>query len=364
MRESNPFVTTRYVALTGAWVAVLLAPTISGRFVAAKTPATAAPTITGMAPRLTTPGSTVAISGTDLMPKGYEVELEFVRKYKSGGTFQGKVPVTGKETTLTFLAPENVRGDSLVLRFLKVSNSAPDLPQTRILIPGTLAVIERPVLLFPSLLPAGQVFHVNSQDHVVFRSGTSEIRGHHLLRPVVSDGTSSFGTTNTTVAFASTAITVASTRYDRNVVYPNGWYGADILTVTIPDLGSHGTAGALTVTTHGGNASYNAVYVEPPTVTQLDEVNDGTKLRRVLPGQPLYLGQEYQISGLALALQIGGSMVDQGRVAVDGINQEILQSSPSQIRFRLQYSTSPSSQVTIATRFGGASVGAFPVQAR
>jgi hypothetical protein len=75
----------------------------------------------------------------------------------------------------------------------------------------------------------------------------------------------------------------------------------------------------------------------------------------------MYLGQEYQISGSALVLKVDGSMVDQGRVAVDGIVQQVLQSSPTQIRFRLQYSVSPSSQVTVATRFGGASVGAFPI---
>jgi hypothetical protein len=296
------------------------------------------------------------------MPNGYQVEVEFVRKYNGGPQSILRLPVTGKETAVNFPAPDNVSGDSIVLRFRKVITSVPDLPA--ILIPGTLAVIQRPVLLYPTLMPPGQTIAVNSQDRVFVRSGSFEIRGHHLLRPVVSDGSSTFGTTITNVAFANTPITVVSSRYDRDAEHLPGWHGDDILTVTMPDLGSHGTTGALTVTTHGGSASYvGAVYVEPPNVTQIDEVtgNGGTKLRRVLPGQPMYLGQEYQISGSALVLKVDGSMVDQGRVAVDGIVQQVLQSSPTQIRFRLQYSVSPSSQVTVATRFGGASVGAFPI---
>ena len=361
MSEPGPTAGMRHAAAIIALTTALLAPTLGNRPVNGKAPAIlrVAPAFSAMVPRLTTPGATVTISGSDLLPKGYRVEMEFVRRYlQSGEASTFRVPVTGNASSVTFAAPANIRGDSVVLKFTQLTDAAAPLPQTAIRIPGTLAVVQP-----PELLPPAQTITVNGQARARLTTGSFQIRGRHLLRPVVSDGRSNFGATLTTAAFSTTAIAIASATYDANATLPDGSKGVDVLVLTVPDLGFSGRTAALAINTHGGTASHaGAVYVEAPGVSQLSEFISPGNLRPVSSGQPIFRGREYAVSGNSLNLVVDGVTLDNGRVRIAGVDQPIVNSTSGQLRFTVQTSVSNTAhQVTASTNLGSVQVGAYPI---
>ena len=317
-----------------------------------------APTITAVTPRVTPPGSLVKIAGTDLLPTGYTVELEYTRKYHNPITQSAlaRIPVGGTSTLLQFGAPVDMRADGLVLRYTLTAATKGQPATMAIPVPGTVAVVQP-----PSLFPLAQTITVSGQARPRFSTGSLTIMGRHLVTSVASGPSNAAIPTisPTRVTFLGSTLQITQTAYDPSVTMPDGIRGVDILTVTVPDVGFSGLSGDVSVTAHAGSASLTgAVYIEPPRITRLVEII-GTTIR-TLSGQSLFRGREYRLEGESFNTIVSGITLETGTVTVAGTAQQAQPDGSNATRFALQ-TPSTSGGIAISTLGGAATFGSFQI---
>jgi len=300
----------------------------------AAVPSAADPAPSGMSPAVANVGQAVTVSGTGLSKTGYNVTVEFKKKYRSAGEalVASITPTSATASAVTFPAPSNAVPNSFLLRYklapsttASTSSSGSTLTLSSTLkptnltvkpnlnlaslqnpghaIPGELHVRETPVI---SSVNTGLYITSENQTARFFAPGagaTYEIRGRNLVPP--PGGTTTFKIGTTTYSQPSPA------RYDTTSL------GRDILTVQIPEPPAS-FRGAAVVTTPGGTCSEpDWVVVRRPRVTAVELLNgNGTVAGPA--GGILQRGRRYQLRGTEFAFPAAAPFEQTSSATVGG----------------------------------------------
>ncbi len=83
------------------------------------------PVVSGVSPAVASPGQTITLTGTNLERVGYIAELQYTKKYTAAGESPtGIVDASSASATqLTFVAPSNVKPQSLALRYRRATKA-------------------------------------------------------------------------------------------------------------------------------------------------------------------------------------------------------------------------------------------------
>jgi hypothetical protein len=267
------------------------------------TPKTYHPTITSLSTRTPTPGQTLTINGSDLLPPTWTATLQYHDKY--GGNFH-ELALSGSNSALTFIVPSNVRPDSIAIQYRNASNidaASNPIPQNeqRPFVP-IIQVQQRPKIDTASLL---SVTSQSSPFHVL-APGPRTVKGQFFLKPPVFSVNLQGGTTggvipsptltstttideSPTVTVAGSSISVTDPRY-----IPTS---RDEATITVPTTFPHNATGFLKFATPAGVDSTLVTVAQPPQTAKLFE-DTGTPVTNGV----LFIGHSYSIRGRNLAV--------------------------------------------------------------
>jgi hypothetical protein len=279
-------------------------------------PTTYHPTITSISPRDPTPGQTVTITGSDLRPPTWTVQLIYEDKYGSSTphfvTLSG-----GSNTTLTFSAPANLRPDSIAIQYSNASTTDrlnnPIPQEERFQFLPSIHVQQPPDVDSTGFI---NVSNVGGGTFRVFLTSSNQtVKGKNLLkipanlpttilqmsqtlsltrtdiRPTNLQSFIPLNSTLPTATFAGVSISVASARY-----VPNSRDEAVISTASL----ASNVSGFIKLTTGLGADSVRASSAGPPQNARVVEVINGTA--SAVANNQLVRGRPYEIRGTSLAL--------------------------------------------------------------
>jgi hypothetical protein len=330
------------------------------------------PRVASVSPTSAAAGTSVALAGFGLTPKGYNAIVDFTPKYKTSRTEVISVPATVSGSGLSVVAPSrDVVPVATNLRFVVGAGSRDSLAATTADVPSFTVTGFAPVLArLDSVGPVGA-------RRPMIRVGDQQADGTNLT---ADGGASSLLMTNITTStrtsttaaplplltFGSLSLGVQSAGYRSSSTRLPGLTGADSVMFTVP-AGSFAdtVTRALTITTPVGKQTLqNVMFVPPPSVSELRTFNtSGIDVAVPLSGGTLVRGKQYRLRGTGLVIRTtAGSTPDLVRVSVNGAAATTaLATSPTTDAVFTVPTTATSGAVTLTAAGGTATLGSFSV---